>query len=145
MQYNTVVSAAMKMLNALEDARLGTGDERRSRGESVSHPAAHAVPDRAAHHARAVARARLSPPISASCSTRPWPQPDPAALAQDEIEIVVQVNGKVRGVVRVPASADDAAIERAALADHNVQKFVEGKPLKFSKILRERKLITLVV
>jgi leucyl-tRNA synthetase len=75
----------------------------------------------------------------------PWPRPDPAALAQDEIEIVVQVNGKVRGAVRVPAGADDAAISAAALADRNVQKFVEGKPLKFSKILRERKLMTLAV
>jgi hypothetical protein len=45
----------------------------------------------------------------------------------------------------VPAGADDAAISAAALADRNVQKFVEGKPLKFSKILRERKLMTLAV
>ena len=56
-----------------------------------------------------------------------WPQVDEAALAQDEMELVVQVNGKVRGSIRVPAHADDAAITATALADANVIRFVEGR------------------
>ena len=45
----------------------------------------------------------------------PWPQVDPAALVQDEIELMLQVNGKLRGSIVVSASADKAAIEKAAL------------------------------
>ena len=143
MQYNTVVSAAMKMLNALEDAKLGTGDGAVGR-ESISILLRTLYPI-APHITHALWRELGFAADLGELLDAPWPQADPAALAQDEIEIVVQVNGKVRGAVRVPASADDAAISAAALADLNVQKFVEGKPLKFSKILRERKLMTLAV
>jgi leucyl-tRNA synthetase len=143
MQYNTVVSAAMKMLNALEDAKLGTGDEALAR-ESVSLLLRTLYPI-APHITHALWTQLGYAADFGELLDAPWPRPDPAALAQDEIEIVVQVNGKVRGAVRVPAGADDAAISAAALADRNVQKFVEGKPLKFSKILRERKLMTLAV
>ena len=59
-----------------------------------------------------------------------WPQADEAALRQDEIDLVVQVNGKLRGQIRVPAGADKAAVEAAALADANVQKFLGGQPVK---------------
>ena len=60
----------------------------------------------------------------------PWPKVDPAALVQDEIELVVQVNGKLRGNIRVAKDASKEAIEAAALADENVQKFVTGAPKK---------------
>ena len=50
----------------------------------------------------------------------PWPEPDAAALEQDEIEMVVQVNGKLRGHITVPKAADKAAIEAMALADAGV-------------------------
>ena len=57
----------------------------------------------------------------------PWPQVDEAALVQDEIELVLQVNGKLRGAIRVPAGADKAAIEAAALASAGVRaSFAEG-------------------
>ncbi len=74
----------------------------------------------------------------------PWPQVDETALVQDEIELVVQVNGKVRGSIRVPAHAEDAAITATALADANVLKFVQGRPVKFSKVVRP-KLVTIAV
>jgi leucyl-tRNA synthetase len=51
-----------------------------------------------------------------------WPQVDPAALAQDEIELVLQVNGKLRGKLMVAADADKAAIEAAAIASTHVQR-----------------------
>jgi leucyl-tRNA synthetase len=55
---------------------------------------------------------------------------DEAALVQDEIELVLQVNGKLRGAIKVPAGADKAAIEAAAAASAEVAKFAEGKPVK---------------
>jgi leucyl-tRNA synthetase len=73
-----------------------------------------------------------------------WPVVDEAALKQDVIEVVVQVSGKLRGRVVIPADADENIARDAALADANVQKFVEGKPLR--KVVYVRgKLVNLVV
>ena len=55
-----------------------------------------------------------------------WPKVDPAALVQDEIELMLQINGKLRGSILVPASADKAAIEAAAVASEAVQKQANG-------------------
>ncbi|MBT9612355.1 MAG: leucine--tRNA ligase [Burkholderiales bacterium] len=59
-----------------------------------------------------------------------WPAVDAAALEQDEIELVVQVNGKLRGQIRVPKSASKEAIEEMARTSPNVQKFIEGLGIK---------------
>jgi leucyl-tRNA synthetase len=56
----------------------------------------------------------------------PWPAVDEAALRQETIEYVVQVNGKVRGKVQVPAEADRAQVESATLESPAVQRFTEG-------------------
>ena len=73
-----------------------------------------------------------------------WPQADPAALAQDEIEIVIQVNGKVRGHVRIPVDADESRVREAALAIEHVQKFVADKPIRMVKYV-PRRLLNIVV
>ena len=73
-----------------------------------------------------------------------WPDFDPAALVQESAEIVVQVNGKLRGRVTVPVQADRDAIEAAAMADENVQKFLVGGTLR-KVIVVPGKLINLVV
>jgi leucyl-tRNA synthetase len=73
-----------------------------------------------------------------------WREADPAALAQDLVEIVVQVNGKLRGRVQVAAGADAAAVQEAALADAQVQRFLDGKtPRKI--VVVPGKLVNLVV
>jgi leucyl-tRNA synthetase len=59
-----------------------------------------------------------------------WPKADPAALVLDEIELPVQVNGKVRGTIKLPSSADKAAMEKLALENENVKRFVEGKAIQ---------------
>jgi leucyl-tRNA synthetase len=59
-----------------------------------------------------------------------WPEPDPAALQQDTVEVVVQVNGRLRSRLTLPAGADEAAAREAALADDNVRRFVGGKPVR---------------
>ena len=116
LQYNTVVSAGMKMLNALESApadgssasvelaREGLSLLLRVLNPVVPH-VTHALWQDlgyAAQHGDIVDAA--------------WPQVDAAALAQDEIELVLQVNGKLRGKLTVAANADTAAIEAAAIA-----------------------------
>ena len=73
-----------------------------------------------------------------------WWTPDPDALVQDEIEISVQVNGKMRARVGVAAEASQDDAIAAALADANVQKFVEGKPVK-KAIYVKGKLVNIVV
>jgi leucyl-tRNA synthetase len=60
----------------------------------------------------------------------PWPEPLDEALAQDEIELVLQVNGKLRGHIRVPAAASKQEIERIALGSEVARKHMEGKPAK---------------
>ena len=59
----------------------------------------------------------------------PWPVYDPAALVEDEIEIPVQVMGKLRGRVKIPVAATPAEMEEAAKADAEVAKFLEGKTI----------------
>jgi leucyl-tRNA synthetase len=59
-----------------------------------------------------------------------WPQPDAVALVQDELKLVLQVNGKTRGEVVVASSADKATIEAAAAASPEVAKYGEGRAPK---------------
>jgi leucyl-tRNA synthetase len=79
-----------------------------------------------------------------SVLTAPWPEPDPAALVEDEIELVVQVNGRKRGDVRVPRDADRKAIETIVLADPAVQRHVEGQTVKKVVVVPGR-LVNVVV
>jgi leucyl-tRNA synthetase len=65
-----------------------------------------------------------------SLAYEPWPRFDPAMLREDEIEIPVQVNGKLRSKVRVPASADHEKVQEIALADERTQSSLAGKPVK---------------
>jgi leucyl-tRNA synthetase len=73
-----------------------------------------------------------------------WPTVDEEALVRDSVEIVVQVNGKVRARMEVPADADKAALEAAALAQENAQRFMEGKTLR-KVIVVPGKLVNIVV
>ena len=72
-----------------------------------------------------------------------WPEPLEAALVQDEIELVIQVNGKLRGSVTVAKDADRSAIERSALAQPAVQKYLEGVGVK-KVIVVPGKLVNIV-
>jgi leucyl-tRNA synthetase len=74
----------------------------------------------------------------------PWPQVDDSALAQDEVELVLQVNGKVRGKLVVPASADRHAIESAAQTAPEVAKHGGGAPVK-KVIVVPGRLVNVVV
>jgi leucyl-tRNA synthetase len=143
-QYNTVVSAVMKMLNALDDARLGAGPaEAAVLRESMGILLRTLYPI-APHITHALWTELGYTRQHGDLLDAPWPQADESALKQDEIELVVQVNGKLRGQIRVPAQADKAAVEAAALADATVQKFIAGSPIK-KLVVVPGKLVNVVV
>ena len=74
----------------------------------------------------------------------PWPKADPALLKADTIEVPVQVNGKLRSRLTVPADSDEKALEAAALADEKVRNFISGKQVK-KVIVVKGKLVHIVV
>jgi leucyl-tRNA synthetase len=79
-----------------------------------------------------------------SVALAPWPEADPALLVEETVLLVVQVNGKRRGEVRVPRDADEAALREAVLADETVQRHLAGKaPRKW--IVVPGRLVNLVV
>jgi leucyl-tRNA synthetase len=74
----------------------------------------------------------------------PWPRPDESALARDRIELVIQVNGKLRGRVSVPADAGDEQVRALALAEEGVARHTQGKPVR-KVIVVPGKLVNIVV
>ncbi|KGD60454.1 leucine-tRNA synthetase [Alcanivorax jadensis T9] len=72
-----------------------------------------------------------------------WPQVDESALVKDSLELVVQVNGKVRAKLEVPANADKDTVESLARAEPNVQKFTDGKTIR-KVIVVPGKLVNIV-
>ncbi|MFX1695613.1 leucine--tRNA ligase [Paraburkholderia sp. A1RO-5L] len=126
LQYNTVVSAAMKMLNAIESAKgAGAGVQRETFGVllRVLYPV---VP----HLTFELWKALGYADEYGTLLDAPWPKVDEKALEQAEIELVLQVNGKVRGAVTVAKDAPKDAIEAAALAHEMFAKFAEGRAPK---------------
>ena len=73
-----------------------------------------------------------------------WPEVDSSALELDLIELVIQVNGKLRGRVSIEADADREAVEAHALADENVQRFIAGKDIR-KVIVVPGRLVNIVV
>ena len=81
-------------------------------------------------------------PISLSYAV--WPKFDPALLVEDTLEIPVQVNGKLRDVIKVPANADNATVEAAAKASEKARQFIGGKTIR-KVIVVPKKLVNIVV
>ncbi len=142
-QYNTVVSAGMKMLNALEampaDGRGAAAFTRE--GLSILLRVLYPV---VPHTGCALWDDLGLAGEFGSLLDASWPQVDPVALEQDEIELVLQVNGKLRGRIRVPAAADNPAIESLARASAEVAKHAAGAPIRKIVIVPGR-LVNVVV
>ena len=124
--FNTAIAAVMELLNSLVRFADSSAPGRAVMQEAldlvvlmlspiVPH-AAHAMWRALGHESAIVDEA--------------WPEPDARALALDTVEIVVQVNGKLRGRVPIPAGADEATARAAALADPGVARFVAGQPVR---------------
>jgi leucyl-tRNA synthetase len=138
--FNTAIASTMELLNAVSKAGAASAPLHAARQEAleiavlclspivphITHGLWHAL-----GHAGAIIDER-------------WPEPDPQALAQESVELIVQVNGKLRGRVPVPAGCDEAAARTAALADPTVQKFVGQQSLR-KVIYVPGKLLNLVV
>jgi len=138
--FNTAIAAVMELTNA-----LGKYSDRSEQGRAVMQEALEAavlmlspiVPHithalwHALDHEEAVVH-------------EVWPAVDEAALVRDQIELVVQVNGKLRARISVPPDAPRPAIEAAALADENVQRHTVGKEIK-KIIVVPGKLVNIVV
>jgi leucyl-tRNA synthetase len=144
LQYNTVVSAAMKMLNALEDKKSAiSNDLNMARHEGLSILLRVLYP--------------LAPHLTwqlwsdlgyanqhGDILDVTWPEPDALALTQDEIELMIQINGKLRGQIRVPKDASKEAIEALALADAAVIRHIDGAVIK-KLIVVPGRLVNVVV
>ncbi len=144
LQYNTVVSGAMKMLNAIDDATLADT----AADAAVLHEAfgllLRTLYPAAPHIAHALWVELGYAKAHGDLVQAPWPQVDEAALVQDQIELMLQVGGKLRGAIRVPAGAQRHEIEAAALAAPEFVRFAEGKPAKKVVIVPGR-LVNVVV
>ncbi|MCW8840212.1 MAG: leucine--tRNA ligase [Gammaproteobacteria bacterium] len=128
-QFNTVAAACMKIMNVLGMCGKSTNpDDWLKKVESEGYSILLRLLSPIAPHATHTLWRELG--YGDDILTAPWPEVDEAALVKDSIDLVVQVNGKVRSQISVPAGADNATIEELALADAKVQNFVEGKTLR---------------
>ncbi|MBK8161853.1 MAG: leucine--tRNA ligase [Gammaproteobacteria bacterium] len=138
--FNTAIAAVMELVNA-----MGRFDDASPAGRAVMREAVEA------------AVLLLAPVVPHVCEVlwedlgregsvvdAAWPQVDAAALARDTLEIVVQVNGKLRGQVSVAVDASRETVERAALGEENVRRFIDGKAVK-KVIVVPGKLVNIVV
>ncbi len=155
-QFNTVVSAGMKLLNLIDsdafespadsaDLSLVLATEAETLSilirllSPVTPHVCHAL-----WQELAPLFSRLLGTTSGDFGTAGWPRHDEAALVRSELELVVQVNGKLRGKITVAASADNTAIEAAALASPDALRFMDGKPAR-KVIVVKGKLVNIVV
>ena len=139
-QFNTVVSGSMKMLNSLARIEAGERDAadtiRREGLSLLLRLLSPIVP-----HVTHVLWRELG--YGDDVLNAVWPAPDEGALVRSLVALVVQVNGKLRGQIDVPVDAERGAIEQLAQAEPNVQRFVEGKPIR-KVVIVPGKLVNLV-
>ena len=138
--FNTAIAAVMELMNKLTKASLESDQDRAVMAEALS------------------AVVRMLYPITphicfelwqalgneSNIDTAEWVKADEAAMVEDEKLIVVQVNGKVRGKVTVPATSSEKEIKAAAKADPNVAKFLDGKEI-LKEIYIPLKMLNFVV
>ncbi len=139
-EFNTIISSLMELMNEMYKAReagAAGSDEWKEAQEIYLKMLAPVAP-----HIAEELWAQLGKPYS--IHTQAWPQVDESAAKEDSIELPVQVNGKVRDRITVPAEATEDEIKSAALASEVVQKFLEGKEPK-KVIVAKGRLVSVVV
>jgi leucyl-tRNA synthetase len=139
-QYNTVVSATMKMLNALEQAKTVTPEVRRETLGILLRVLYPVVP----HITFTLWNAAGYVQQWGDLLDASWPEVDESALIQNEITLMIQVNGKLRGQVLVPTDADKASIEALALASEAAIKAMDGALAK-KVIIVPGRLVNIVI
>jgi leucyl-tRNA synthetase len=139
-EFNTIVSALMELMNDMYKAR--------EQGAAGTAEWAEAV------HIYMLMLAPVCPHIAEelwqrtgqpySIHTQPWPKVDQAAATEQEITLIVQVNGKLRDRITVPANIDDETAKATALASPAIQKLLQGKPPR-QVILVPQRLVNIVL
>ncbi len=143
-QFNTAIAAVMELLNQFDSCNRNgdtSGEQGRAVAQEVLEAAVRLLWPIVPHICEAL-WSELRP--SETLWAAGWPQADEAALVKSEIEIMVQVNGKLRGKITVAADAPKGDIEAAALATEGAVKFMEGKPAKKIIVVPGR-LVNIVV
>jgi leucyl-tRNA synthetase len=136
-QFNTAISELMKLSNALTDAKLPESPVYAEGIKTLMLLAAPFAPHMAEELWQQAGQ-------SGSVHEQPWPITDETALVADEITIAIQVMGKMRGTIQVPATSDAAALEAYARESDVVQKSIAGKEIK-RVIVVPGKLVNLIV
>jgi leucyl-tRNA synthetase len=140
LQYNTAIAAIRETLNLFADTKDDSAAARRVRQEVLEVCVLLLTP--IVPHICTELWAALRP--GTRLLDQPWPQVDRAALVQDQIELVVQVNGRLRGHIQVPANATPAEIEAAAVSHEAVIRFSNGQKAKKVVVVPGR-LVNVVV
>ncbi len=136
-QFNTAVSELMKLSNALKDVKCVTSPVYKEGIETLVLLLAPFAP-----HIAEELWHRLG--NSSSVHQQQWREVDDSALTVDEITLVVQIMGKTRGTIQVPAGSDKTALEKYATESDIAQKYIEGKEIK-KVIVVPNKLVNFVV
>jgi leucyl-tRNA synthetase len=138
--FNTAIAAVMELTNAL-GREAGTGPAGRALLQEGLEAATLLLAPIVPHICEAIWTGLGK---SGSIIDAPWPEADPSALARDAIELVVQVNGKLRANISVPTGATEAEVREAALSNEAVKRHVEGKTVKKVVVVPGR-LVNIVV
>ena len=138
-QFNTAIAAVMELLNQYDKTDTG-GEQGRAVAQEVLEAAVRLLWPIVPH----ICETLWSELNGAKLWEAGWPTVDEAALVKSEIEVMVQVNGKLRGKITVAADASKADLEAAALANEGAVKFMEGKPAKKIIVVPGR-LVNIVV
>jgi leucyl-tRNA synthetase len=142
-QFNTAIAAVMELVNLLyQQADAVTDTQAGQRVFSSAVSSALTVLSPMIPHVTEELWAAIG--YETLLAEQPWPEYDPKALRQDEVTVVVQVNGKLRARMTVPADAPKELVEERALAEENVQRHIEGKAVK-KVVVIPRKLVNVVV
>jgi leucyl-tRNA synthetase len=140
LQFNTVVSAVHELVNSVSRAPLDGACDRAAAHEALK-AAVLVLSPIAPHICQTLWETLGEPGLLVSMR---WPAVDSSALVQDTIELVVQVNGKVRGRVDLPADVSEDQAREAALGNENVARFIDGKTVR-KVIMVPGKLLNIVV
>ncbi|GAA8967728.1 leucine--tRNA ligase [Helicobacter pylori] len=138
-QFNTAIAAVMELLNQYD--KTDTSGEH---GQAVAREVLEAVILLLSPIAPHICETLWGELAGGNLWQQSWPAVDNAALVQTEIEMMVQVNGKLRDKIQIAADADEAAVKAAALATAGAQKFMEGKEPKKIVVVPKR-LVNIVV
>jgi len=138
--FNTAIAAVMELMNNLAKIPDGNAASRNLMQEALENIVLLLSPI-VPHICHELWR-ELKP--GTELFDQPWPKADDAAMIQDEMMLIVQVNGKLRGQINIAKEAGKEAIERAALSDEHIQKFIEGQAVQKIIVVPGR-LVNIVV